>query len=208
MTSCKLYLEKGHLVGFRQVSVDSGNLARSFDYEDDCDARLIARAQSGDTAAFNALLEKHYRTVYSFAYKLSGNALEAEDITQDALLRVARSIKQFQSRSKFTTWLYRIVLNASYDMMNKKKEQRMACENYRDQLEDIIRSTRKISEEILAGLAQLTRPEREALVLTVYEDMTHAQAAEVLGCAETTISWRMFRARKKLRKYFEQEAND
>jgi RNA polymerase sigma-70 factor (ECF subfamily) len=166
------------------------------------DLELIDRAKRGDPAGFDELIRRYYRVAYAFAYRLSGEASEAEDVTQDALLRVARSIRQFQGKSRFSTWLYRIVMNVSYDMMNKKKEQRLACSNVRDELKSSPPIDYEISQDIMAGLAQLTRAEREAVVLTVYEDLTHAQAAEVLGCAETTVSWRMFRARGKLKKFF------
>lgn len=166
------------------------------------DLELIDRAKRGDAIGFDELIRRYYRVAYAFAFRLSGEASEAEDVTQDALLRVARSIRQFQGKSRFSTWLYRIVMNVSYDMMNKKKEQRLACVNVREELKIAPPIDREISQDIIAGLAQLTRAEREAVVLTVYEDLTHAQAAEVLGCAETTVSWRMFRARAKLKKFF------
>ena len=79
------------------------------------DDALIRAAQAGDADAFEALLEAHYDTLYRFAYKWSGNKADAEDITQQACLKLARALSSYRFQSAFTSWLYRVVVNCAKD---------------------------------------------------------------------------------------------
>src|SRR5688500_20180002 len=79
------------------------------------DSDLIARAASGDTAAFQALVERHRGMVYRVAYQFAGNHFDAEDIAQEVFLKVYRSLDRFRRDAQLTSWLYRIVMNACID---------------------------------------------------------------------------------------------
>jgi len=168
------------------------------------DAELLRQIRAGDAAALDALLSRHYQTVYSFAYKMSGNAADAADICQEALLKAARAMNNFKGQSKFTTWLYRITVNTSTDWFKRCQRQQQLRDKYAKEMNgEQPDQGSELNREILESLSKLSVKERQAVVLTVYDELTHAEAAEALGCAESTISWRMLTAKKKLRRHFE-----
>src|SRR5213083_564638 len=84
-------------------------------------AAVLARARQGDSDAFRALVERHSRTVFRLAFRMTGNEQDAEDVVQESFLRAYRQLGRFQSRANFGTWLYRIVANCSVDLMRSKQ---------------------------------------------------------------------------------------
>src|ERR1700752_4594410 len=84
-------------------------------------AAVLARARQGDNEAFRALVERHSRSVFRLAYRMTGNEQDAEDVVQEAFLRAYRQLGRFESRANFGTWLYRIVANCSVDLMRAKQ---------------------------------------------------------------------------------------
>src|SRR5262249_14589223 len=83
-------------------------------------ATVLARARQGDSEAFRALVERHSRSVFRLAFRMTGNEQDAEDVVQEAFLRAYRQLGRFESRANFGTWLYRIVANCSVDLMRAK----------------------------------------------------------------------------------------
>src|SRR5260221_5197482 len=84
-------------------------------------AAVLARARQGDGEAFRALVERHSRSVFRLAYRMTGNEQDAEDVVQESFLRAYRQLGRFESRANFGTWLYRIVANCSVDLMRAKQ---------------------------------------------------------------------------------------
>src|SRR5205085_11401428 len=84
-------------------------------------AAVLARARQGDSDAFRALVERHSRSVFRLAFRMTGNEQDAEDVVQESFLRAYRQLGRFESRANFGTWLYRIVANCSVDHMRAKK---------------------------------------------------------------------------------------
>ena len=84
-------------------------------------AAALARARQGDSEAFRALVERHSRSVFRLAYRMTGNEQDAEDVVQESFLRAYRQLGRFESRANFGTWLYRIVANCSVDLMRAKQ---------------------------------------------------------------------------------------
>src|SRR5256885_120680 len=84
-------------------------------------AAVLARARQGDNEAFRALVERHGRSVFRLAFRMTGNEQDAEDVVQEAFLRAYRQLGRFESRANFGTWLYRIVANCSVDLMRSKQ---------------------------------------------------------------------------------------
>src|SRR5437667_1897141 len=84
-------------------------------------AAVLARARQGDSDAFRALVERHSRSVFRLAYRMTGNEQDAEDVVQESFLRAYRQLGRFESRANFGTWLYRIVSNCSVDLMRSKQ---------------------------------------------------------------------------------------
>src|SRR6266568_6389094 len=84
-------------------------------------AAALARARRGDSEAFRALVERHSRSVFRLAFRMTGNEQDAEDVVQESFLRAYRQLGRFESRANFGTWLYRIVANCSVDLMRSKQ---------------------------------------------------------------------------------------
>src|SRR6058998_159042 len=84
-------------------------------------AAVLARARQGDSEAFRALVERHGRSVFLLAYRMTGNEQDAEDVVQESFLRAYRQLGRFEARANFGTWLYRIVANCSVDLMRAKQ---------------------------------------------------------------------------------------
>src|SRR5438477_7508385 len=84
-------------------------------------AAVLARARQGDSEAFRALVERHSRSVFRLAFRMTGNEQDAEDVVQESFLRAYKQLGRFESRANFGTWLYRIVANCSVDLMRAKQ---------------------------------------------------------------------------------------
>src|ERR1700745_143037 len=84
-------------------------------------ARVLARARQGDSEAFRELVERHSRSVFRLAFRMTGNEQDAEDVVQESFLRAYKQLGRFESRANFGTWLYRIVANCSVDLMRSKQ---------------------------------------------------------------------------------------
>ena len=170
------------------------------------DLELAEKARHGDRNAFRQLLERHYDSVYRVALRFTGSAPDAEDIAQDVCLMLVDKLHSFRGESRFSTWLYRVVINACRDHLRLRRAAEALHSNYAvlselehaDHLDDATRLG-WLSEAIAA--LELTL--RETAVLVLGEDLSHREAAAALGCAESTISWRMHEVRKKLRTLME-----
>src|SRR5436190_14123061 len=84
-------------------------------------AAVLARARQGDGEAFRALVERHSRSVFRLAFRMTGNEQDAEDVVQESFLRAYRQLGRFESRANFGTWLYRITANCAVDMMRARQ---------------------------------------------------------------------------------------
>src|SRR5438045_2735281 len=84
-------------------------------------ATVLARARQGDSEAFRALVERHSRTAFRLAYRMTGNEHDAEDVVQDSFLKAYRQLGRFESRAHFGTWLHRIVANCSVDLLRARR---------------------------------------------------------------------------------------
>jgi RNA polymerase sigma-70 factor, ECF subfamily len=163
------------------------------------DDTLIRRAQGGDATSFAELLDLHYDTIYRFAWKWCGHAANAEDIAQQACLKLAASLAQYRFQAAFTSWLYRLVISCAQDWQRSQQrhdhdelsEDGPATDTSR--CEDAIYLT-----QILAQLALLGEGMKETALLVHAEGMSHAEAGAVLGVSESTISWRVHTIRKHM----------
>jgi RNA polymerase sigma-70 factor (ECF subfamily) len=170
------------------------------------DSELAAAALRGDRVAFGRLIERHYDMIYRIAYRTLGSKADAEDIAQDVCITLANKLGNFAGRSRFTTWLTSIVINQCRDFLRRRKSSAALVEKYVVQRtieeageeageDDAEGRSRWLNEE----LGKLEPALRETVVLVVAEELSHAEAAEILGCAESTVSWRMHMVKKALR---------
>ncbi len=174
------------------------------------DGQLVRTAQAGDKQAFAQLLDRHYDTMYRFAFKWSGVAVDAEDITQQACVKLAKSIKQFNHQSAFTTWLYRLVVNCAIDWQrahSKAMPNQDEWQNNQDSQEGTAKESNEhmiFLHQVLALAQKCGEGFKETVLLVFAEGLSHAEAAEVLSVKESTISWRIHSLRKKLTEFTEE----
>ncbi len=170
----------------------------------DADADLVLQSQNGDPAAFEALIRNHQHMVHSLTYRMTGSLSDAEDLAQETFIRAYERIGEFRGASKISTWLYRIAVNTC---LNWRQSEGRRFQLYAQAAGEI--SARHAGEgnpssdqasEVQAALLKLPAKQRAAIVLTVYDGLNHAEAAQVLGCPETTVSWRVFAAKRKLKR--------
>jgi RNA polymerase sigma-70 factor (ECF subfamily) len=162
---------------------------------------LIRRAQAGESAAFGELLDLYYDSIFRFAWRWCRDRANAEDIAQLACLKLAGSLAQYRFQAAFATWLYRLVISCAQDW--KRSQQRhehdelfeSASMTDGSQTEDQI-----YLAQVLMELEDLGEGMKETALLVHAEGMSHAEAGEVLGVSESTISWRVHTIRRHMGK--------
>ncbi len=163
---------------------------------------MALAAGRGDRAAFEALLARHYDGIFRLAWRVLGDQAEAEDVTQDVCIRLARTIEGFRGDAKFRTWLHRITLNAARDAIRRRATRAEATKGF-TQADAMAReeaAAREAESEWLRETMSALKPDlRETAALILGDEMTQAEAAETLGVAEGTIAWRMSELKRVLR---------
>jgi RNA polymerase sigma-70 factor (ECF subfamily) len=176
----------------------------------DTEYDLVLQSQRGDPAAFEILIEHHQRMIHSLTFRMTGSTADAEDLAQEAFLRAYAQLGTFRGQAKFSTWLYRIALNICLNWRQSEARRfrlQAACAEelsvWQDQPEPQP-SGDPASRQVQSALLKLSPKQRAAIVLTVYDGLNHAEAAALLGCPEATVSWRIFAARRKLKRWLSQ----
>lgn len=171
------------------------------DHGDDPDADLVAGAVAGEREAFALLLERHYSRIHGLAWQLTGSRADADDIAQDVCCTLVERIGSFRGEARFTTWLCGIVFNACRDLHRRRRSltglvQRLAV------LTSLARGPdgRDMHDAmwVKSAIAGLPATYRDTVVLVAGQQLTHAEAAAILGVAEATVSWRMHEVRRML----------
>ena len=175
------------------------------------DETLAARAQAGDRHAFAELVERHYDFMFRVAWKWCGRKTDAEDIAQDASIRLGQAIRSFKGQGAFTTWLYPLVLNAARDHFRKSGREARKTEAFGVHAMTMGEAEEEPdgqADELWAAVRQLPDKQREAVLLVYGEGLGHAAAADIMGCAEATVSWHIHEAKKRLKVLMRQQAED
>jgi RNA polymerase sigma factor (sigma-70 family) len=163
---------------------------------------LVVRARNGDSAAFGELIEDHYEHIYRTAWKWCGNRADAEDVAQDVCVKLGQAIGQFDARSAFSSWVYRITLNAVRDMQRSGRRQERHADRYAEIAPDAHPADQEdaaTSRQLWAAVRRLPEQQRDAVLLVYAEELSHAAAAEIMGIKEATVSFHVHQARKTLR---------
>ncbi len=169
----------------------------------DADAELVVQSQQGSPAAFEELVRLHQHMIHSLTFRMTGSLADAEDLAQETFLRAWAQIGSFRGGAKFSTWLYRIAVNAC---LNWRQSEARRFQLHARAAEEISpppgegNSPGDQANEVQTALLKLPAKQRAAIVLTIYDGLNHAEAAQVLGCSETTVSWRVFSAKRKLKR--------
>lgn len=174
--------------------------------ETDDEQLLVTHSRNGDHAAFEALIKSHQTMIHALTFRMTGSTADARDLAQETFVRAYQQLDSFHGTSKFSSWLYRIAVNACLDWRRREKRRLMLHTNWSDAQANANSPTEPandlddLSRDVQAALLKLPEKQRAAITLTVYGGKNHAEAAEILDCSETTISWRIFSARRKLKK--------
>jgi len=170
------------------------------------DGRIIEACQQGDRAAFQLLFETYKDKVFSIAVYSSGDRSLADDITQQIFLKLFTAIRQFRGDSEFTTWLYRLVVNACLDERRRRRrllpwgetvEMRKTGER-KPQEKQYAR--REVSEAVQAAIAELKPKFRLPILLKYIEGLSYEEIASVMGCSKGTVASRLNRGHSQLAK--------
>jgi RNA polymerase sigma-70 factor, ECF subfamily len=178
------------------------------------DTTLVARAQAGDRRALETLVQRHYRSVFNLAYRLSNNYDDAQDIVHEAFIRVHNALPNFRGDANFTTWLYRIVKNVFLD---ERKKQRIRSHSSLEEMVELEDSSvaRQVEDPAPGPEWQLERsnrsdivqhavmslPETQRLMIGLYhfQHRSYEEIAEIMGLPIGTVKSRLNRARLALK---------
>jgi len=155
------------------------------------DLELVDRAGAGDTDAFREIVERHSRKLFGAAYRLTGNQAHADDVVQETFLRAYRNLHRFDARSQLGTWLYRIAVNCSMDLM-RKESRRAARETTEDKVEmatleaqdprpDRLAESGEVGRAVTQVLRALSPTERTVFVLRHFEGYSSVEIGQLLG---------------------------
>ena len=179
--------------------------------EDAKDVALMERVASGDTSAFEVLVERHQRLVVGTVARMLGSNSDVEDIAQQVFVRVWKSANRYVPRAKFTTWLLKITRNLVFNELRRRsRHAHLPLQTEPDEEERPIRDERATAPDALlleqelqaaieAAIAQLPESQRLAVVLRRYDDLSYEQIADVLNQSVPAVKSLLFRARTELR---------
>lgn len=166
------------------------------------DETLAEAARDGDRAAFAALVTRHYDRIHGLAFRLTGQRAEAEDLAQDISLALPAKLTTYRREARFTTWLYRVTVNAAHDRRRRAASHARAADGWGTWE---LNRRAGIAEEAAAldwlteTMRSLPSELRDTVALTLGEELSQKEAAEVLGISEGTVAWRMSEVKKRLR---------
>jgi RNA polymerase sigma-70 factor, ECF subfamily len=176
------------------------------------DAAEVARARDGDSDAFRALVERHSRSVFRVAFRMTGNEHDAEEVVQDTFLRAYRQLHRFESRANFSTWIYRIAVNCAVDLLRTRMrhEDRRTSDTpdgtdplmaiaSKDPDPDRLLLSAEVQDQLRSAFGGLSALERAAFTLRHFEGRSIEEIGRALGLKTNATKHSIFRAVRKLR---------
>jgi RNA polymerase sigma-70 factor (ECF subfamily) len=171
------------------------------------DGRVIEACQQGDRAAFQLLFETYKDKVFSIAvYSSGGDCAVADDVTQQIFLKLFTAIRQFRGDSEFTTWLYRLVVNACLDERRRRRRllpwgDTVAMRNPSEKKPQEKQYARlEVAEAVRAAIGELKPKFRLPILLKYIEGLSYEEIASVMGCSKGTVASRLNRGHSQLAK--------
>jgi RNA polymerase sigma-70 factor (ECF subfamily) len=170
---------------------------------DDSDEALMARVARGDERAFQVLARRHLPAMVGLARRILGNSAEAEDVAQEALLRVWTNAPRWRPLALFRTWLTRVVVNLCLD--RKRRTPWVALEAAGDIVDTSPDASEKAENEerermVAAAIDKLPARQRGAIMLTYSEGMSNAEVAEILDTSVSAVETLLVRGKQNLRR--------
>ena len=176
------------------------------------DAALVDASVAGDRAAFDILVRRHQRTIYSVCYRFAGDHADASDLAQDAFVRAYRGLARFKREAAFSTWLYRIAVNVCLTRAAAKTpaldsiEPLDLADDRGDRPDDPLRRAQDAAR-VKAAIAKLPEKQRLTVILRVYHELPHEVIARTLGSTVGTVKANFFHALRNLRRLLEERAS-
>ncbi len=189
----------------------------------DEDAQLVEQAQAGSSRAFDRLVTKHRGRIYAMIYNMVKNDADAWDLSQEVFIKAWTALPRFESRARFSTWLFRISHNAVYDWLRKhriqgdgelndevfdaaKIEPGALTRPKQDQQPDQALEQRELRQRIEQALNQLSDQHREVVVLREVQGLDYKEIADIIGSSLGTVMSRLYYARQKLQQHLKFES--
>jgi len=168
------------------------------------DIELMARLGRGELAALGILAERYQDRILSLSYRLLGDWHKAEDVSQETFLRLRQAAGKYESKAKFTTWLYRIVHNLSLDQQRRTASDPASLEALQTDAEatsqDHPAERRELADAVQNAVAGLPDRQRQVILLHRYEGLSHEEICEVTGWSKSAVESLLVRAYENLRK--------
>jgi RNA polymerase sigma-70 factor (ECF subfamily) len=163
------------------------------------DADLVARCLRGDPAAFEPLVTRYERVLFSVALRFMGNYEDARDATQNAFIRAYEHLDTFDPARKFFSWIYRIVVNECLNLRRARRPGEPLADTLeaKDDAPDVVEAAEQ-SHRIDVALLKLTPEYREVVVLRHFLEFSYEEISDVLDLPEKTVKSRLFSARQRL----------
>lgn len=183
---------------------------------DAADEDLMVQYQKGEVRAFEVLLARHRKPVYNFILRFIGDKETAEDLLQEAFMRVIKGAEAYKRQAKFTTWLYTIARNLCVDQTRRRKHRKHASLDApmdatdesgtlldvipsKEMASDRLSSNKELHATMTRAIEALSEEQREVFLMREFLDMPFKQIADVVGVPENTVKSRMRYALEKLR---------
>lgn len=180
------------------------------------DRELVDAARSGDVAAYGVLVGRYQPRIVRLAAHMLKNQSDAEDVAQETFVRAFRALERFDGRSEPFTWIYRIAINLSLNVLRARRVRKHATTDDDPRLEaELVErrpgyadpgsdsSDREVFQKLADAMEKLSDSLRTTLILVCVDGVSHTDAAKILGCPEGTVAWRVHEARRKLREHLE-----
>jgi RNA polymerase sigma-70 factor (ECF subfamily) len=181
----------------------------------DDDFRLVARAQQGDLASYDALVTRHRARIFAMIRNMIHQEADAWDLSQEVFIKAWQALPKFEAKARFSTWLYRIAHNAVYDWTRKRKLESVGELNDeifdRERIDsssfttpsggdspDAVMAHGELRVKIEIALGKLSPEHREVVLLKDVQGLSYKEIAEVMACSLGTVMSRLFYARQKL----------
>jgi RNA polymerase sigma-70 factor (ECF subfamily) len=167
----------------------------------DQDATLVEATLAGDRKAYRVLVDRYEKQLFSAAYRVVHDTEDAMDATQSAFVKAYENLDRFDTQRRFFSWIYRILLNESLNILNKRKRLDGIDENHaaRGRSADEAMHDSEVGSQVRSALMDLKTAYRVVIVLKHYEGMSYREMSEVCGIPEKTVKSRLFSARKQLK---------
>ena len=180
------------------------------------DLGLLEKAREGNRRAFEVLFKRHYASVRRIVISVIGPCDDVEDVVQNVFLRVYRTAMNFQGKSKFTSWLFRVAINMTYDHMRQKKRSGQLIEHWLEKhpepspgntpLDNSL--NREEVKKVSDALGKLKSHKRNVFILFEIQGLTLDEIAQTLDLSTTTVWSRLYQARKDFKKFYEKAKSD